>query len=70
MNNTIITFSSITYALKARKLLLRADIRSKLVKTESKSSEGCTHGLEISEHQLYGAAAVLRDNGIGYEIKQ
>ena len=47
MGKTIITFDSVTYALKARKLLTKAGINAKIVKISGELSKGCTHGVEI-----------------------
>ena len=69
MNKNIITFESVTYAIKARKILSRANISSKLIKTDSLSlSAGCTHGLEISASSFLDAVKLLRDNNIEYSV--
>ena len=69
MNSTIVTVGTITYALKAKKLLSRAGIRSKLVKVESGATQnGCTHGIEISAKDFYHAVLVLKENGINYSV--
>ena len=69
LNNTIITVGSVTYAIKLRKLLSRAGIRSKLVKTERPGSKnGCTHGVEIDEKDFYHAVVVMKENGISYKV--
>lgn len=67
MNTAILTVGSVTYAIKARKLLLRSGIRSKLVKVnENKTARGCSHGIEIEEGNFYDVVAILRENGIPY----
>lgn len=69
MKKITVTVGAVTYAIKARNLLSRGGIRSKLVKIDSSaSSPGCTHGLEISENDLYDLAALLREHGIGYSV--
>lgn len=68
MNGIILTFETVTYAIKAGKLLRRAGIYSRTVKVSSAMRGGCTHGLEISEDSLLTAASVLRGAGIEYSM--
>ena len=69
MNKTIVTVQSVTYAMKARKLLLRYKIQSKLIKTESQDSgTGCKHGLEISNKDYFEAVKILGENGVKFSV--
>lgn len=69
MKKIIVTVGAVTYAIKARRLLKNSGVPSRLVKVSSERSlGGCTHGIEISEEDLYTAASVLRGNGISYTI--
>ena len=69
MNKTIITLSSVTYASKAKKLLLRYGISAKIVKIDSTLSDnGCTHGIEISGKDLLETIRILRENEFYYSI--
>ncbi len=69
MNNITLTFSSVTYSLKVRRLLSREKIESKLVKVESNSeSGGCLNGIEIAQSEFYRAVIILRKNGIEYSV--
>lgn len=69
MNDIIIAVGTSTYAMKAKRLLLREGIESKVVRiTPGRHNEGCSHGIELNESNLYDAAAVLRTNGIAYSI--
>lgn len=69
MNSTIVTVGTVTYAIKLRRLLLRAGIRSKLVKVESASTDGgCTHGVKISASDFYRAVVVMKGNGVDYSV--
>ena len=68
MNCTIVTVGSVTYALKLQKILLRAGLRSKLVKVGDGDSRGCTHGLEIDNNDYYSAIRIMRENGIEYSV--
>jgi hypothetical protein len=64
-----LSIGSATYAIKAKKLLLRESIPSKLIKTNGESiSSGCNHALEIDSNHFYAAVAVLRKNGITYSV--
>ena len=69
MNKTTITVGSVTYAIKARKVLQRMRIHSKLVKTDaSRSSGGCTYGIEFNTEDFYNAVMGLRNAGISYQL--
>lgn len=69
MNKIIITTESVTYAIKARRLLFSVGIPSKLIKIDASLSErGCTHGVMISERDFLSAAKILRDNGLNYSV--
>ena len=69
MNKTIVTVETVTYAMKARKLLLRSGIQSKLIKTDSQDSKkGCRHGLEISNKDYFETVKILGENGIKFSV--
>lgn len=69
MNKTIVTVGSVTYAIKARNLLSRGGVRSKLVKVESKKSKnGCTHGVEFNTVDFYRAVVILKENNLSYSV--
>ena len=69
MNTTVVAVKSITYALKARKLLRQGGFGANIVKLDSsKTEEGCTHGIEIHSQNLYNVVAILRENGIEYNV--
>ena len=69
LNTTVLTVGSVTYAMKARKLLLRGGIRSKLVKVNGDNmSMGCNHGLEIDKDDFYSAAVILKENRIAFSV--
>ena len=69
MNSIIVTVGAVTYAIKLRRLLLRAGIRSKLVKVDNTRTEnGCTHGVRIDERDFYSAVVVMKSNGVNYSV--
>ena len=69
MNTTTLTVGSVTYAIKVRKLLERAGVKSKLVKVDSsKSKSGCTYGIQLQTALFYDAVTVLKNNGINYSV--
>ena len=69
MNTATITVGSVTYALKVKKSLEREGIRATLVKVDSsKSKNGCTYGIKISNNNFYDAISVLRNYGIEYSV--
>ena len=69
MNKTTITVGSVTYAIKARKLLQRMKIQSKLIKIDASiSPDGCKHGIEFDSDDLFSVVMGLRNAGINYKI--
>ena len=71
MKPVVFGFESITNAMKARKLLRRAGISSRLVRLDEIDSEyGCTYSLEINETLLLDAIAVLRRGSVSYRLRQ
>ena len=71
LNMVVFGFESITSAMKARKLLRRAGIASRLVRLDEIDSDfGCTYSLEISEILLLEAVAVLRRASVSYRLRQ
>ena len=69
MKRIVITFSSITYATKARRLLSTIDISSRLVKVDlSQSKDGCTYGIEIAYNSFLPVIETLRANRIPYSV--
>lgn len=68
MKTTVLAVGSVTYAQKAKKLLAREGLVSKLIKTDASAvGMGCTYGIEIPSKNLFSAANVLRSNGVSYE---
>ncbi len=69
MNKTILTTESVTYAIKAKRLLSYSGIQSKLIKVDpSIKRNGCTHGILINNRDFLSAVKVLRDNEINYSV--
>ena len=68
MNNIVIKFSSVTYAMKVKRLLNKAGIFSTQTKLMSPIDGGCRHGIIISENDLFGAVSILKKTGIAYSI--
>ena len=69
MNFTTITVGSVTYALKAKKLLARRGIKSKLIKVNSaKAKTGCEYGVEFSTVFLYDVISELKNNNFYYSL--
>jgi len=70
MGKIIITFNSVTYSIKARKILTRSGINSKLVKVSADSEYGCTHGVEIFANTFLDAVNELKKANIPYSVYQ
>ena len=69
MNKTIVTVGTVTYAIKLKKLLLRAGIRSELVKVSAVGDDaGCVHGVSISDKDFYSAVVVMKEHGVKYTV--
>lgn len=69
MNTTTITVGSVTYAIKVRKILERAGIRSDLIKINASASErGCAYGIKINSAYFYDAVSIMKNNGIQYSV--
>jgi len=64
METTVLAVESVTYAIKGRKLLQHAGIRSKLIKPNS--AAGCGYGIEIYRKDYLAAIAILKSNLITY----
>ena len=71
MDDVFLTFDSVTYATKARKVLLRVGITTKLEKISSqKQDEGCSFGVMISGGDYFDAIRALRNANIRYNVKK
>jgi len=71
LDNTTITVGSVTYAMKAKRILLHKGIRSKLVKVLPERTErGCTHGIVIPSSRFFDAVLALKEADIPYAIYQ
>lgn len=67
MENQIVTFASMTNAMKARDLLRSHKIPSKLIRTPAKLRKGsCGYSLVIGG-KYEGALSLIRDKGIPYK---
>ena len=67
MNKVIIYVGAMTYAIKLRKMLARAGIESRQVK--SLDSDGCIHGVEIMYRDFYGTIAILKESRMEYRVE-
>jgi len=65
--NTVIKLSSVTYALKARELLIRRNVKSKIQKNPSpKKGEGCGYMLTVF-NPPFDVKAYLKANNISFK---
>jgi hypothetical protein len=68
MEQCILTVGTVTYAIRARKLLSSLGIRARLVKgTRPGGAGGCAYGVEIPSADLTLATDALTRAGISYE---
>lgn len=64
-----IAVESVTVAIKARRILGKDRISSKVVKSDKKLGElGCMYALRINEADFLAAAAALRRAAISYKL--
>jgi len=70
VKTNIIIFQSITYALKAKRLLKRNGIDANVIKTDFvNQEEGCTHAIEFKASQQFNVINILRENKFDFKIK-
>lgn len=63
MENRKVLVGSISYAMKAKRLLSKEGITANVIK-ESDHTEGCSYGLSFAERDSYRVFALLSDAGI------
>ena len=69
MNKTVITLSSVTYAMKLANQLRRKNIEAEVVKVDSsKTKNGCTYGVKIQMKDIYEAVNILKQLEIPYSL--
>ena len=68
MRDTLITIGSITYAMKAKKLLSSNLINARVVKAGSGDGRSCIYGIMISPKDLNAAISLLSSDGINYSV--
>ena len=69
MKKTTIILSSVTYSVKLSRLMKRAGIPHRLVKVDnSKTGNGCAHGVEIDDKDFFAAVVIMKENGIVYSV--
>ncbi len=65
MGYTVIVLSSVTYALKAQRILMSQGISSLLQKlTTTQSKRGCGYGLRVADANLERALSILKKERI------
>lgn len=69
MNKTAISLGSVTYAIKAQKLLSTMKIHSKLIKLDAgKLQNGCIYGLILATDDYPRAVMELKKEGLTFSI--
>lgn len=67
---TIIVLRSVTFAIRAKRLLESNGIRARVVKPEPTSAErGCAYGVSVTSHLADPALTLLRQNRINAVIR-
>ena len=69
LSKTILNIGSITYAMKARKILTRVKIVCEVVKINASDTKGgCSYGIKFRSDKIYDVAMQLKNNEIQYEF--
>ncbi|MBO5879772.1 MAG: hypothetical protein J6Q68_04410 [Clostridia bacterium] len=69
MNKTTLSLGSVTYAMKAKRILLDMKIHSKLIKLDSGTRDlGCIYGLAIASDDYKNAVMGLKKEGITFSV--
>ena len=69
LNKITISLGSVTYAMKAQKMLSGKKIHSKLIKLDvGKAADGCIYGLIISDFDYPDVATLLRKEGLAFSL--
>ena len=67
MDRRILTMTSQTLALKAKRVLFRQGISVQIVRPSPRlTPRGCTYGLEMGMHQIARAIDILEENQIPF----
>ena len=67
MKKSIITMTSMTYALKANSILSNFSVPSDVIRLNgSVSNSGCSYGVSVATPYLKNAIRILSDNNIPY----
>lgn len=65
MNRAVIRLTSVTYSIRAQKLLAQHGIKSYIKKlAKNINANGCGYGLEISQQEVQSAYQILSSAGI------
>ena len=69
MNKITISLGSVTYAIKAQKLLSGIKIHSKLIKLDAVNKlDGCIYGLIVAAEDYPNAVVALKKEGIAFSV--
>ena len=68
MKKITIIIGSVTYAMKAKRLLSARNIPVQLIKTSQTNAGGCVHGIEINYVDYMDVIGILMESGISYSV--
>ena len=67
---TIIVLRSVTFAIRAKRILEASGIRARVIKPEPTSEEhGCAYGISVASHLADPALTLLRKNRINAVLR-
>lgn len=68
MADVKIVIGSITYAMKAKKIVNEYGITASVVKYEGLQHRGCSYGIKIRYEQYMSVVGILSEHGIRHRI--
>ena len=69
VNKTVLILGSMTYSIKAKKILLKNNLSCEIIKINfSAKSTGCSYGIKINSDEFYDVAMRLNLEGIEYTV--
>jgi len=70
MSDVKIVIGSITYAMKAKKIVNEHGITASVVKYEGLQHRGCSYGIRIRYEQYMNVVGILNEHGIRHRIAE
>ena len=67
LKTDIITVSTMTHAMKAKKALIKRGINARVIKLNTTLYQtGCSYGIEFPSAEFYNAISIIKELGLQY----